>query len=152
MGRRACSRRVSGHCTIHRAVVAAWFCPLSGSNVHETCCCPVCLVCCFAGWLLLLVLCSGWCPLCLCAHVCCWMLLCMCPGAVCFGLLLLHSLFGVPCLSCLALFLRARWSCYTCMCVCVSHLNRCTTCMGLCRGPQHIIAILSKKVTSDTGY
>lgn len=69
MGRRARSRRVSGHCTIHRAdfvlvkfvfplqlLVAAWFCPLSGSNVHETCCCPVCLVCCLAGWLLQLVL------------------------------------------------------------------------------------------------
>ena len=50
------------------------------------------------------------------AHVCCWMLLCMCPGGcVCFGLLLLHSLFGVPCLSCLALFLRAWWSHYTCL-------------------------------------
>ena len=90
------------------------------------------------------------------AHVCCWMLLCMCPGGcVCFGLLLLHSLFGVPCLSCLALFLRARWSCYTCMCVCVCLISIDVQLAWACVGGHSIsLRFCQKKlpVIQGTGY
>ena len=139
MGRRARSWRVSGHCTIHRAdfvlvkfvfplqlLVAAWFCPLSGSNVHETCCCPVCLVCCLAGWLLLLVLCSGWCPLCSCLLMFVVGCFCACvlgvvfASAYCCCTVCLESLV-FPALPCF--WGLGEVATHVCVCVCLISID-----------------------------